>query len=80
MVPKFTPMIELCDFPLLRNCDTISTVAEQLQLRLEKARKPKMDCLPTKRIAANCALCKRHDGTTHLVGTEYYCGRHCPVC
>lgn len=38
-----------------------------------------MDCLPTKRIAANCSVCRQHDGTTHLVGTEYFCGRHCPV-
>jgi hypothetical protein len=38
-----------------------------------------MDCLTTKVIAANCSVCRQHDGTVHLVGTEFYCGRHCPI-
>ena len=38
-----------------------------------------MDCVPTSRITAPCAVCNRHDGKTHLVGTAFYCARHCPI-
>lgn len=38
-----------------------------------------MGCLPTKAISAPCAVCRLSDGTIHMVGTAFYCGRHCPI-
>ena len=38
-----------------------------------------MDCLKTRRIFAPCKVCRQSDGTTHAVGTDFYCARHCPV-
>lgn len=41
-----------------------------------------MDCCPTDRISAPCASsnadCSK-DGKIHLVGTKFYCARHCPI-
>lgn len=52
-------------------------VERQLLLKL-----PVMDCLKTTRISAPCSVragSHSSDGHTHLVGTELYCARHCPV-
>ncbi len=41
-----------------------------------------MDCLATTRVCAPCSLRSascRDDGKTHIVGTAFYCARHCPV-
>ncbi len=41
-----------------------------------------MDCVTTSRVSAPCAVRGGHhatDGKTHLVGTQFYCARHCPV-
>ncbi len=38
-----------------------------------------MECVTTTTIVHQCSVCRLTDGPTHLVGSDRYCSRHCPV-
>lgn len=38
-----------------------------------------MDCVTTSRLLHNCSVCSASNGETHMVGTAFYCARHCPI-